>query len=400
MKLFFIKNLLLSAFILIPYILNAQKIKITIPSQANKEYSFILNKGISQDTILQGTIPFVGDVIINIPEKYKYYAGIGFLSIKGVPNFNVIINHENFSAEQKADGKYYFKDSPENDYLYTIIQDRVKPVANPSLYASQFMELVNYNQALDKVLSQRVSDLTEKANVRNYALKDLDFESLYTSMLWFNIIDGLIRLYEDQQTIGKNMVEILKKIHSQEVFIHLTENLITITEQYGWDDAFDIIIPYVESSGRIKTPQGKIYDAFASAKVRKGIKAPPILGLSGPVSDIKNKYNLIVFYQPDCENCHIQMESLIKKYHEMKNKGIRIISISGGNDKFVFEQENKRYPWLDKLCDFKGYAGKNFVNYGIMGTPTFFLLDKDGIVLKRFAQIPELENYIHNLEEK
>jgi hypothetical protein len=94
------------------------------------------------------------------------------------------------------------------------------------------------------------------------------------------------------------------------------------------------------------------------------------------------------------------MELLIKKYPEIKSRSVRIISISGGNDKSVFEQEKKLYPWPDKLCDFEGYAGKNFINYGIMGTPTFFLLDKDGIVLKRFAQISGLEQYMHNLEEK
>jgi len=399
-KLFLTKNLLLLAFIVLSCVTNAQKIKISIPSQANKEYSFVLNKGINQDTIQQGTMSFTGDAIINIPEKYKGYTGIGLLQIKGMPSFNMIVNHENFSAEQRADGKYYFKDSPENNFLYAIIQDRVTPAANPSLYASRFMELVSYNQALEKVLSQRIPNLMEKTNVRNYALTELNFETLYTSMLWFSIVDKLIQLYGDQQSLGENMVEILKRIQSQEVFVHLTENLITITEQYGWDDAFDIIIPYVESSGRIKVPQGKIYAAFASAKVRKGVKAPLISGLSKSIEEIKSKYNLVIFYQPDCDNCHAQMELLIKKYQEINSKGMRIISISGGDDKSVFEKEKELYPWTDKLCDFEGYSGKNFINYGIMGTPTFFLLDKDGIVLKRFAQISELEHYMHKLEEK
>lgn len=400
-KFLFIKNLLLLIFILITCFSKAQKIKITIPSQANKEYSFVLNKGINQDTIQQGTVSFLGDLIIHIPEKYKDYAGIGSLSIKGIPFiFNIIVNNENFSVEQMADGKYYFKDSPENEYLYSIIQDKKMPVTNNSLYASRFMELVNYKQVLYNTLSIRFPKLNEKINISNYALKELNFETLYTSMLWFSIIDGLIRLYENQQSIGENMIKILNKIQSDEVFIHLSENLITITDQYGWDDTFDTIVTYLENSGKIKYPQGIIYEAFASAKVRKGLKAPPVKGLSVSISEQRSEYNLIVFYQPDCKNCHQQMELLTNKYMEMKNKGVRIISISGGNNKYVFEQEKKLYPWTDKLCDFEGYSGKNFINYGIMGTPVFFLLDKNGIVLKRFAQVPELENYIHSLKNK
>jgi peroxiredoxin len=400
MRLFSIKNLLLLASPAMPCVLSAQEIKISIPSGANREYSFVLNKGINQDTIRQGTMSSAGNAAINMPEEYKDYAGIGSLRIDGMPSFNMIVNHESFSAEQRTDGKYYFKDSPENNYLYAIIQDKTAPAANPSLYASRFMELVNYNRALDKVLSQRVPNLMEKTNIRSHALKDLDFESLYTSMLWFNVVDGLIRLHGNRQSMGEDMVQILKRIHSPEVFVHLTENLITITEQYGWDDAFDIIVPYAESSGKIEIPQGKIYAAFASAKVRKGVKAPPVSGLSGSIAEVKSGYSLIVFYQPDCENCHAQMELLIKEYHEISSQNMRIISISGGNDKSVFEQEKGLYPWADKLCDFEGYAGKNFINYGIMGTPTFFLLDKDGIVLKRFAQVAELEDYMHSLEEK
>lgn len=399
-KLFFTQYLLLLVFIVLPCLLYAQKITISIPSQANKEYSFVLNKGLNQDTIQQGMMSFVGDVIIDIPEMYKGYAGIGVLHIKGMQPFNLIVNNESFSVQQQADGKYYFKDSPENSYLYTIIQDRITPAANPSLYASRFLELISYNQALDKVLSQRVPNLMEKMNLRDYAITKLNYETLYTSMLWFSILDKLIHLYTDQQSLGKNMVEILKKIQSEEVFVHLTENLITITEQYGWDDAFDIIIPYVEESGRIKVPQGKIYTAFASAKVRKGVKAPLISGLSKSIEDVKSKYNLIIFYQPDCDNCHTQMELLVDKFKDIDRKGMRIISISGGDDKAVFEKEKNHFPWTDKLCDFEGYAGENFINFGIMGTPTFFLLDKDGIVLKRFAQISELEHYMHSLGEK
>ncbi|MCU6167647.1 hypothetical protein KWH76_22865, partial [Enterobacter roggenkampii] len=107
----------------------------------------------------------------------------------------------------------------------------------------------------------------DKANARLYALNQLDVDKLYSSGIWYNVIDGLTRLTADQQLMAEDMVRLMKRIKSQEAFEHLANNLILITEQYGWDDAFDIIVPYIEESGRIAVPQGRIFDAFALAKV-------------------------------------------------------------------------------------------------------------------------------------
>ena len=376
--------------LMIPFILNAQKITITLPQQANSEYAFILNKGIKQDTIQQGTLSFAGKAEIQIPDIYKNYTGMGALIIKGIPSFNMIINQEEFSVEQGADKKYIFKNSPENEYLYSIIQTGAIPKADATLYASGFVDLIRYNQALNKVIAQRVPNLREKGGIRLFALNDLDFEALYTSGLWYSIIDGIVKLDHDQQALGYNMIKILGRIKSDEVFTHLVDNLITITGQYGWTNAFDIIIPYVEQSGRIPVPQGQIYTAFTLAKLRKGMTAPDIEGLSDPIGKAGEDKVLIVFYQPDCENCHTQMKQLVKEYNGLISEKIRVISISGGDDKEIFEQDRAKFPWPDKLCDFEGYSGKNFMNYGIIATPTYFLLDKNGKVLKRYAQISEL----------
>lgn len=376
--------------LMMPFILNAQKITITLPRQANHEYAFVLNKGIKQDTIQQGTLSFAGKAEIQIPDIYKNYAGMGALVMKGMPSFNMIVNHENFSVEQGADKKYIFKNSSENEYLYSIIQTGAVPQADTTLYASRFVDLIRYNQALSKVVSQKIPNLKEKGDVHYYAFNELNLETLYTSGLWYNIIDGLVWLDRDQERLGDNMIKLLKRIKSDEVFTHLVDNLITITGQYGWDDAFDIIIPYVEQSGRIPVPQGQIYTAFTLAKLRKGMAAPEIDGLSNPIAKTGENKTLIVFYQPDCENCHTQMEQLVKEYNRLVGEKIRVISISGGDDKDIFEQDRAKFPWPDKLCDFEGYSGKNFINYGIMATPTYFLLDKDGKVLRRFAQISEL----------
>lgn len=373
-------------------IINAQKIDITIPKEANKEYAFILNKGIKQDTIQKGTVSFTGDITITIPQKEKDYVGMGSLQVKGRAPINMIINHESFSVTQTANSKLEFKNSKENTYLYSIIQDGLAPQKDTALYASYFIELLHYMQQLNKVASQGAS-LSENTNTRLYALNDLDMTRLYTSSIWFYVIDGLTKLSSNQATFGNDMVRLLKRIDNKEVFVHLSENLITITEQYGWDDAFDIIVPYIKDSGRIPVPQGNMYYAFALAKIKKGTVPPALVGLNVSLINSKASKTLLVFYQPDCDNCHAQMDLLIKDYPKLREKGVRIISISSDTDRKSYEEDMKRYPWPkeDKICDFKGFAGKNFMNYGIMSTPTFFLLDKDKKVVKRYALFTDID---------
>lgn len=386
------KKTLFVLILMMPIIINAQRISISIPKEANKRYSFVLNKGINQDTIQNGILSFTGNTVIEIPEKEKGYIGMGSLQIDGSVPLNIIISDENFEIEQSVDLKYKFKNSKENTYLYSIMQDRATPPQDTTLYATHFVNLVRFLQQLNKANTQGIG-LQEGADIRLYSLEKLDIDNLYTSSIWYHIIDGIIKLSPNQEMLGNDMIYLLKRINSQEIFEHLANNLITITEQFGWDDTFDIIVPYLVESGRIKVPQGKMFSAFSLAKIRKGTFAPPIEGLKQSIKSYKAPKTLLIFYQPDCENCHIQMEKLIQNYPKLKQMGIRVISISSDTNESSNKQDIKQYPWSDedKLCDLKGFAGKNFLNYGIMSTPTFFLLDKDMKVIKRYALVADID---------
>jgi len=386
------QSLFLTIFIVLPVLVIAQSINVKFPLYANKEYSFALNKGINRDIIQQGTLSATGTAVLTIPEKDKGYVGMGSLLVDGATVVNIIINHENFDISQGIDFRYEFKNSPENTYLYSIMQDKATPQPDNSLYASHFIDLIRYMQRLNKV-NQGAAGLAERVDVKLYALNELNMDNLYTSSIWYNVVDGIIKLGSDQKALGDNMVKILERIKSQEVFEHFTENLITITDQYGWDEAFNIIIPYVMESGRIKVPQGNIYVAFALVKMRPGTDSPPLEGLSKPLKGSGAEKTLLVFYNSECENCHVQMAELIKKYPQLKQQKIRVISISSDESVELFEKDKKLYPWADsdKLCDLQGFAGKNFINYGIMGTPTFYLIDSDGKIINRYALISDID---------
>ncbi|NDV69737.1 peroxiredoxin [Dysgonomonas sp. 25] len=364
----------------------AQQINVTIPEDANSQYYLIFNKGLKQDTVQSGMFSFGGSATITIPNKYKDYAGMASLQVSGKKSAMFIVNKENFSVNY-ADNQFVFKNSPENDYLYAYLKQTGPAQRDTSLYADKFIELLQYMNMLSGMASgQQQRNLETLYQIHQYAQNELNAEALYTSSLWYFIIDPLSRI-GGQKAFGQDMVKLLDRIKSQLVFEALADDLLTIVNQYAWDDAFDIIIPYVVESGRIEHPQGNMYAAFTLAKLRKGMLVPELEGLQAPMVAGKYAHTILFFYESDCPNCKLELEKLIARYPSIKEKNVRLISISADHDENEYKTMASRFQWKDKLCDFKGFGGTNYTNYGIIGTPTYFLLDKDNKVIGRYGSL-------------
>jgi len=82
---------------------------------------------------------------------------------------------------------------------------------------------------------------------------------------------------------------------------------------------------------------------------------------------------------------------LIKEYKTLKAKGLKVISISTDTSEEVFKYHSEKFPWKDKLCDYKGFKGENFVRYGVFGTPTLYYIDKNGKVVDRKAKLEQID---------
>lgn len=364
--------------------LKAQTINIEQSEAAGKEYSFSLCYGLEMDTIAYGSLDGAGAITVKLPEKNKGYKGLAFFRVEDLPMQILIINGEDFKA-RLGNAIPEFENSREND---AFNKKDISLLSDTSLYANRFFELSSYFQSLRSVLSGQSMGLGDRYKVRNYAEEKLNADDLYTSGLWFFVIDGLTQLYADQESFAKAMISILKRVKSEKVYIGLSENLVTILNQYGWEEAFDLIVPAIVESGRVKYPQGALYDAFRMAKLVKGSLAPNLDGLSNKKH---NGQTLVLFFESDCNNCKTELKKLADAYAQLKEKNIRVVSVSADHDEDAYRNAVKDIPWKDTLCDYKGFAGINFLNYGISATPTYFLLDSELNVVKRFSQLSNLD---------
>lgn len=395
------KRIILFVFGLYALFVNAQSVDFTVPEYANEEFSVAVYNGIKIDTIARGRVTMLGTGKFVVPEKYKEVSVMSTLTFskKEAKPIDLILHGVPFSFEMKKNGKFVFDGSSENE-LYYNKQAEVLNGEHKDTYVQSYVKTLNVMVQLSKVLGgQGGASLFEQSSARLALLNNIDVDKLYYSRFWFFAIDGLLRLSAGQEGFANDAIRLIDKTKTEKVFVALVEDVIMILNQYGMDDAFDIVIPHVKSLNRIEYPQGSIYDAFEMIKVMRGNPAPELKGLDVKIEKANKKYTLLVFHQPGCDNCHIQLNQLIARYKFFENNDVRVISISGALDKQAFEAESKIFLWKDKLCDLKGFAGVNYQNYGISGTPTLFLIDSENIILKRFALVSDVEKYIIGASE-
>ncbi|GHT69969.1 hypothetical protein AGMMS50239_37610 [Bacteroidia bacterium] len=413
--------------------ISAQNIKIFFPQFTGQKYVFILNQGAKRDTVQSGIVGETGFVTVNltIPEKLKGYTGIGSWSAASGRGINFIVNNEDFSVTcqdslpglnnivyegskenalmnryetelfafyQKIDSVFRAenmaekRDSPPPSFLkgmqsinkeYANIQ---KKLATDTSYAAFFWRTLNYMRGLGNRIYYKPDDQNDYfSDLIHYLSDEIDVQYLYSSGLWNPVITTTFNSVENKAVWAENMVKMLKRTKSQSVFEAFSTDLVTICEQWAWENAEQVIIAYLESSGRLPADQGNILNrVMLQNKVKIGNKAPALNG------EIPTNA-LLIFYESGCQHCQHQLAEIAEYYPRIVEKGIKVISISTDESKEVYDYHSKNFLWPDKLCDFKGFKGENLINYGVVGTPTLYLIDENGIILDRQPRLDDIK---------
>ncbi|MDR1563059.1 MAG: thioredoxin family protein [Dysgonamonadaceae bacterium] len=392
---------------------NAQnKIMFNVPPCAGQKYAFVLERGLKTDTVATGIFDVKGCATVNIPNNHTNYSGSGKLLLpdKGRLIVNMIINNEdsvtvNFPA--KADNPE-FAGSPENTAITDFIAEESqineqymplagqiaemfpsdtaflrismalsdlkerymnlnRRIAESPLYAARIMEIMNC-----MTFSNPLSGLTPEEIIsenRKFITEKLDFADLLTSGFWkdfFNV------WYETNMTNDSVLVNDARKMLDRttdiEINRQLMQTFINTFSRYGRED----LLPEIISSANIPI---------------NGKPAPAIINRSDTIFP---KQTLILFYETGCGSCHNELHKLTEKYNILTNNHVEVISIAADIDEDTFHYTADRLPWTVKLCDLKGFDGENFINYGVVGTPTYILIDGEGTVCGRYSDLKKL----------
>jgi hypothetical protein len=414
-----------------------QSAAIYFPRFAEQEWSFTVFRGAKQDTLLTGKLDEEGRAKLILPDSCKNYRGMTrWLLTKGGGLTMIFSGGEDFSVScteaQPSDESIIYSNTSENNYLNSrykrqqnifnkveamrmatkAYQDdtdllpafneelqkqeqaydrlQVETESNP-LYAARFAQIVDLMRGLPRTLSSDDVEENEK-QMKEFIINQLDIDALYTSGHWSSMWEQWLSWYtHDKENHLPQLVPdakcLLARTRSDEVYAALAEQIVSVCDKRNWYDQEIELAFYLLNEDRIKQPKGEIASVYTLLKIRKGLKAPALLQGTFP-----EKKTILVFYDSNCGNCTKQLGKLAEDYPEWQKKGYEVVSVSADSNKGMFESYAEKLPWKDKYCDFEGFAGKDFINYGVMATPTFYLLDDKGIVQGRYARVEDIAN--------
>jgi peroxiredoxin len=104
-------------------------------------------------------------------------------------------------------------------------------------------------------------------------------------------------------------------------------------------------------------------------------------------TDLKGKVYLINFWATDCETCMKEMPDMVKTYNRFKGRGLEFVAVAMKDDAPMYVTnyaQTRNLPFKVAMDD--GSAAKQFGNVQL--TPTTFVVDRNGKILKRYVGEP------------
>lgn len=133
--------------------------------------------------------------------------------------------------------------------------------------------------------------------------------------------------------------------------------------------------------------------------------------------DLKAKYTVLIFWDPNCGHCKKEMPKLKTFYNENKSKGVEVYSVStefDNKDWPEFIKENG-YTWTDvsdnpevnKNAQEYILSGKTTLNslnfrdyWDIYSTPQVYLLDENKVIIAKKLNTDQLGDFIEKHEKR
>jgi thiol-disulfide isomerase/thioredoxin len=278
----------------------------------------------------------------------------------------------------------------ESKHIQDSIQTLTYTIDHSPLYAARFIQWVGFLNRMYEARQQR-----DQAKIKA-AISEMettaDINTLYTAgQLWNTASDIYFSLFNQMDDPNKQL-EYAASINrtaerlSGGALESFFAAAVVQCEQYRWEQAQEIIVQQIVwAYSDMEIKSNRLQRLIGLQKARKGVQAPEIVGLKQPV----DQPLLVIFYESGCGHCQAQLAVLKENYPAIRDKGFRVVSVSSDVSQEVYDYHSKDFPWPDKICDYKGLEGVNFINYGVIGTPSIYMIDKKGIIQGRFAIIAD-----------
>lgn len=114
--------------------------------------------------------------------------------------------------------------------------------------------------------------------------------------------------------------------------------------------------------------------------------------------DLRGKVVLVNFWATSCSTCVQEMPELVQTYNKYRERGLELVAVAMSYDPptYVLNYAKTRELPFKVALDADGNAAQAFGDVKL--TPTTFVIDRDGQIIKRYVGIPEFAE-LHRLIE-
>ena len=119
-------------------------------------------------------------------------------------------------------------------------------------------------------------------------------------------------------------------------------------------------------------------------------------GQARRLSSLKGKVVLLDFHLFGMDDSPKRILALRELYNKFSAQGFEIYQIALDSDEHFWKQQTAALPWVS-VRDPQGISSQNLLIYNVQAIPDFFLIDRNNNIVKRQAQIGEVESEIRKL---
>ena len=147
------------------------------------------------------------------------------------------------------------------------------------------------------------------------------------------------------------------------------------------------------------------------ASLSVGDKAPEIQmrdpqGNIRKLSDLKGKVVLIDFWASWCRPCRMENPNVVRTYSQYKDAafkngdGFEVFSVSLDQNKAAWQKGilQDKLTWENHVSDLQSWRNAAAQQYKVNSIPATFLLDGEGIIIKKNLRGKALENTLASLK--
>jgi peroxiredoxin len=115
--------------------------------------------------------------------------------------------------------------------------------------------------------------------------------------------------------------------------------------------------------------------------------------------DLRGKVFMVNFWATSCTTCVAEMPEMVETYNKFKDKGFDFFAVAMSYDppNYVLNFAETRQLPFNVAIDAKGDIAQAFGDVKL--TPTTFVIDKQGQIVKRYVGEPDFQQ-LHQLLEK